>query len=114
MFEPASHTLRQRSGGRPHPEQRSAMRMKVVGAIDVMLGRKSTMPAAKVGKKRDVAANANYNVPNNWRTARSTTTVSFCDGTLAPAFVTVSQGIVQHQSAVKSSSCQRGALCGRV
>ena len=28
----------------------------------------------------------------NWRTARSTTTVSFCDGTLAAAFVTVSHG----------------------
>ena len=114
QFEPATHVLRKRAGGRPHPDHKSSMRMKVIKAIDTMLNRPPTV-AAPVKKKRHVDGNANYNVPNNWRTARSTTTVSFCDGTLAPAFVTVSHGICGScqcsvlLSSVKSSSCQCGS-----
>ncbi len=109
QFEPAGHVLRQRSGGRPHPDQKSALRMKVVRAIDVVLDRKPAALESQATKKRNLAANANYNVPNNWRTARSTATVSFCDGTLAPAFVTVSHGMVYYSichSSVLSSSVE--------
>lgn len=66
--------------------------MKVHAAIETLLGLEPHAAAKTAGKARDVAPNANYNVPTNWRSARSTTTVSFCDGTLAAAFVTVSHG----------------------
>ena len=66
--------------------------MRVHAAIETLLGLEPQAAAKKASKARDVAPNANYNVPTNWRSARSTTTVSFCDGTLAAAFVTVSHG----------------------
>ena len=66
--------------------------MQVHAAIKKLMGLEEAAAGPNAGKARDVAPNANYNVPTNWRSARSTTTVSFCDGTLAAAFVTVSHG----------------------
>lgn len=52
------------------------------------------MPAASTVRRRNVETNAQYNAPTNWRDARSTTTVSWCDGSMGRAFVTIPDGFL--------------------
>jgi len=88
-----------KAGSRTDPHSRSKMKRTVRAALCAALGLKnefqedaavsSTSAAGWAPNLAELGPYGNFNVPADWRTPRSTTTISFIDGTMGIGFVTV-------------------------